>query len=108
MSTRWALVSSNEDGGEHQSYLRAFPDDGTNRTLLGPWGLTRWSRDGRAVTVEFAEQVRVIDRVRFGEAWVHTGTGLDVHPDGLRIVAPAIPVARAQDSFVVVVNALAR
>ena len=124
-NSRWALYSSTEDGVGNRSYLRAFPD-GTNRTLLGPQGLTRWSPDGSAVfgsptspgfakvTVEFGAQVRVIDQFHFGEAWVHAGKGsgnnhgLDVHPDGSRIVAPANPVAGAQLSFVVVVNALAR
>ena len=123
-NSRWALFGSNEDG-DGLSYLRAFPD-GTNRTTLGSTGirLTRWSPDGSAVfgsqanfgsqaspgflkvTVELGTQARVIDRFHFGEAWVHTGNGLDVHPDGLRIVAPANPVAGARDRFVVVVNAL--
>ena len=82
----------------------------------------RWSPGGSAVfgsqesagflkvTVELGAQVRVIDRFHFGGAWVHTGVGrhhgLDVHPDGSRIVAPANPAAGAQLSFVVVVNAL--
>jgi len=116
-NSRWALFTSEDQSPPGQSYLRAFPD-GTNLAQLGPAGLTRWSPDGSAVfgsptspgfskvTVEFGAQVRVIDQFHFGREWVHTGNGIDVHPDGLRIVAPANPVAGAQDRFVVVVNAL--
>ncbi|MCH7684774.1 MAG: PD40 domain-containing protein [Gemmatimonadetes bacterium] len=116
-NSRWALFTSEDQSPPGQSYLRAFPD-GTNLAQLGPAGLTRWSPDGNAVfgsqassgflkvTVELGAQVRLIDRFHFGREWVHTGNGIDVHPDGLRIVAPANPASEAQHRFVIVVNAL--
>jgi hypothetical protein len=92
---RWAAYESDEEGS-NAVYVRTFPEPGEKIKISEGGGIgARWSADGRRILYRSGDTTKVtrvrtaptFEIVSHESLFVGPYRGVDLHPDGTRVVA---------------------